>query len=185
MSDWFETLDGLYAQAWDQLERGVADGSHPARHPSLATVSQSGWPEARMVAIRRADRAERILEAHTDIFSDKIVSLRSNPRGAFHFWIEELRLQIRVQASVEILNGSAVSGHWAKVPIPSRQSYGTTPAPGVPIPEALSYVKDPDPASFAVLRCYIEHIDLVHLGEVHRRARFAKERDWIGEWLSP
>ncbi len=185
MSEWFETLDGLYTMAWDQLEQGVADSSHPARHPSLATISQSGWPEARMVAIRCADRAAHVLDAHTDIFSDKIASLKAHPRVAFHFWIEELRLQIRVQASVEILTGSDVAHLWAKVPQPSRQSYGITPAPGVPIPDALAYVKDPDQVSFAVLRCAIEHIDLVHLGQVHRRARFTKARDWIGEWLSP
>jgi len=185
MSDWFETLDGCWRQAWQQLGRGVADRHHPARHPTFATVSAEGWPEARTVVLRRADDVTHVLDAHTDLQSSKIESLRANPRAAFHVWIPKQQLQLRLQCDVAILHGDEVAEDWARVPDPSRQSYGVTPPPGTAISEALDYVKKPDPETFAVLRCALHHLDVVHLGEVHRRARFTKARDWAGEWLAP
>lgn len=186
-TNWFETLDGLHAHAWQQLGRGVADRAHPARHPTFATLGQDGWPEARTIVLRAADPSAKVLEVHTDLHSSKIASLRANPRAAFHVWIEKQRLQMRLQTTVTILQGDEVADQWAKVPDPSRQSYGITPAPGTPIKDALDYVKSPDPATFAVLRCQVETMDLVHLGEVHRRAFWAKAkgRDWHGQWLAP
>ena len=185
MSEWYETLEGLWTQAWQHLGRGVADRHHPARHPTFATVGAKGWPEARTVVLRRADQEARQLEVHTDLHSSKMESLGAAPRAAFHVWVEKQRLQIRAQAEVKVLSGHDVAELWAKVPDSSRQSYGITPPPGTPIAEALDYVKEPDQATFAVLRCSLIHLDLVHLGQDHRRVQFTKLRDWEGEWLAP
>ncbi len=185
MSEWFETLEGLWRQSWQSLGRGVADSRHPARQPTFATVSPDGWPEARTVVLRKAEEATVSVQVQTDLHSDKIKSLRASPRAALHVWIEKQRLQIRIQTEVEILQGSAVRDLWEKVPDISRQSYGITPAPGTSIPGSLDYVKSPDPDTFAVLHCQMVHVDLVHLGEDHRRARFTRARDWAGEWLAP
>ena len=84
-----------------------------------------------------------------------------------------------------ILSGGAVAATWARVPDPSRQSYGTSPAPGTPIAEALAYAKPADPDSFAVLRCAVQAMDIVHLGPQHRRARFDRADGWAGQWLAP
>jgi len=96
--------------------------------------------------------------------------------GGFRAW---------VQAEVTILTGAAVAEAWARVPDPSRQSYGTRPAPGTPIAVALEYDKPADPASFAVLRCAVQAMDIVHLGPQHRRARFDRADGWAGQWLAP
>lgn len=56
MSNWFETTEGIWESLWRTLERGVADAAHPARRPTFATVSPEGWPEARTVVLRTADR---------------------------------------------------------------------------------------------------------------------------------
>jgi hypothetical protein len=86
---------------------------------------------------------------------------------------------------VTIRSGAEVAEIWAGVPDPSRQSYGITPAPGTPIADTLDYVKEPDPATFAVLTCRIVHIDAVHLGDRHRRAAYSHNGDWVGQWLVP
>ena len=185
MTDWFTTFDGLLSQTWGCLTAGVADRDHPARQPTFATTSPDGWPEARTVVLRAADRASARLEVHTDLYSSKITSLRANSRAAFHIWIADLALQLRLQTEVRITSGDAVADTWAKVPDPSRQSYGVTPPPGVVIENALDYVKAPDPATFAVLTCDVQTIDVVHLGAQHRRASFTRSRDWQGQWLSP
>jgi hypothetical protein len=183
--NWATTLEGLFDQAWLRLVRGVADRRAPARHPTFATVSPDRWPEARTVVLRAADRAAAMIEVHTDLQSSKVTALRANPRAALHIWEAGAHLQIRLSASVSILSGPEVADIWARVPDPSRQSYGTVPAPGQPIATALDYAKPADPHSFAVLRCAVQQMDLVHLGPQHRRARFLRADGWAGQWLAP
>ena len=185
MSDWFQTLAGLYDQLWDTLVQGVVDSGHPARHPTLATVSPDGWPEARTVVLRGADQIAGTISVFTDLHSAKVDSLRKTPRAALHIWDASNRLQLRLSCVVQIQQGPDVAHIWAQVPDHSRQSYGVTPAPGRPIASALAYAKSPDPATFAVLHCTVAHIDAVHLGTHHRRARFRRDADWQGEWLVP
>lgn len=185
MSEWFETKDGLWAKAWGILGRGVADAKHPARRPTFATVSPDGWPEARTVVLRSADQGAAEVTVHTDLYSDKIQSLKSNPRAALHIWVPQQNLQIRLQADVTILSGAATRPLWDKIPDHAQQSYGVTPPPGTKIDTGLEYVKDPDPATFAVLVCRLTFVDLVHLGDNHRRASFSRGGDWQGQWLSP
>ncbi len=185
MSEWFETLEGVLGQVWSRLSRGVADRRALARHPTFATVSPAGWPEARTVVLRRADRAEAVLEVFTDLASGKVASLRAAPLAALHVWEPSPRLQIRVQAEVEILTGDAVAERWEGLTPEGRTSYGCVPPTGAPIAAALAYEKTSDPAAFAVLRCRAVSIDAVHLGEVHRRALYLREDGWAGEWLAP
>jgi hypothetical protein len=185
MSDWFETAEGTLKQAWDTLALGVADAAHPARRPTFATTSPSGWPEARTIVLRGVDPVAGTVTAHTDLYSDKIKSLQSSPRAALHIWDANQDLQIRLQTEVVIQSGDAVRTLWHKIPDHAQQSYGVTPPPGAPIETALDYVKQPDPATFAVLICTVVHIDAVHLGANHRRVSFSRDRHWQGQWLSP
>ena len=185
MSEWFETTDGIWTKVWNTLGRGVADARHPARRPTFATVSPDGWPEARTVVLRSADRESCTVTVHTDLFSDKISSLKATPRAALHVWDAKQDLQIRLQADISISSGDETRALWDQIPDHAQQSYGVTPPPGRPIATALEYVKDPDPDTFAVLQCTIAAIDAVHLGTDHRRVSFSRVGHWQGQWLSP
>lgn len=185
MSDWFETTDGILAKVWGTLGRGVADAKHPARRPTFATVSADGWPEARTVVLRAASQTAGMVMVHTDLYSDKIKSLRQTPRAALHIWDAKQDLQIRLQADVVIVSGDETRAIWDKIPDHAQQSYGVIPPPGTVIAQALDYLKKPDPATFALLECSVTHIDAVHLGADHRRASFSRLRNWQGQWLSP
>ena len=182
---WAANLDTLYAQVWARLVRGVHDRHAPARHPTFATVSPDGFPEVRTVVLRAADPVACTLDIHTDVASAKVASLRHTPRASVHVWDASAHLQSRIEVEVAILTGAQVAAIWARVPDPSRQSYGTVPPPGVAIADALAYEKIPNPASFAVLRCTVRAIDAVHLGPQHRRARFEAAHGWAGQWLAP
>ena len=92
---------------------------------------------------------------------------------------------MRLEATAPILTGPDAAVVWAGVPDASRQSYGSQPAPGRPIAEALDYARQPDPASFAILRLTVQTIDAVRLGPHHRRARFDRHAGWAGIWLAP
>ena len=185
MSEWFETLPGLWTGLWDCLADGVARRDAPARHVTFATVGLDGGPGARTVVLRGADRGDSVVEVHTDLFSAKVAELRRDARAAILIWDGDRQLQMRLSVTVTILSGDAVAAIWARVPDPSRQAYGVTPPPGTPIPDALAYDKRADGATFAVLRCAIDRVDLVHLGAAHRRARFDRADGWAGQWCVP
>jgi len=185
MSDWFETKSGLWDMTWAQLDLGVRDASHPCRLVSFSTVSPAGLPESRNVVLRNADADAKFCEVQTDTQSSKMESLRAHPFAALLWWVESLDLQIRMQCRVEILEGTSVDDDWAAVPASSRVSYGTLPAPGTPIEDALAYQKPPVRERFCVLRCHLKHLDLIHLGKDHRRVAYTQARDWDGQWLSP
>lgn len=185
MSDWFQTLAGLHDQLWDTLVQGVVDRSHPARHMTLATLGPNGWPEARTVVLRGADQISGTVSAFTDLNSAKVVSLRATPRASLHIWDESQQLQLRLTGTVLIRSGPEVAAIWATLSGLSQQSYGVAPSPGTPVAAALYYVKAPDPATFAVLDCVIAGIEVLHLGQDHRRARFLRADDWAGQWLVP
>lgn len=182
---WAQQLGSLYDHAWQRLVRGVHDRHAPARHPTLATVSPEGLPKARTVVLRAADKSQGRLEIHTNLHSSKVADLMARPVAALHVWDNDSRLQIRVEAEVEIASGAAVADTWAKVPDRSRTAYSSSHTPGQPIPSALDYDNDPDQSVFAVLHLNIRALDLLHLGADHRRAQFSRERDWTGQWLVP
>ena len=184
MSD-LADLRAFLDAGWQHLRRGVADSRSPARYPTFATVSPDGVPEARTVAMRGAAQADAVVEVHTDIVTAKVKALQASPRAALHIWLPKPRLQIRLTTTVEIVTGDSIDAAWAKVPPESRVSYGTHPEPGSPIPDVFAYDKPPVRDRFAVLRCVIDHIDLVELGERHRRAEFIRADGWNGTWLAP
>ena len=182
---WAQQLGTLYDHGWQRLVRGVHDRHAPARHPTLATVSPEGLPKARTVVLRAADKSQVRLEIHTNLHSSKIVDLMAKPVAALHVWDSGSRLQIRVEAEVEIASGADVADTWARVPERSRTAYSSSHTPGQPIPSALDYDNAPDHAVFAVLQLNIRALDLLHLGADHRRARFTRENHWAGQWLVP
>lgn len=182
---WARDLSELHAQVWTRLARGVHDRHAPARHPTLATIGTDGMPQARTVVLRATDRSAATLDLHTDLHSAKVAELRANPRASLHVWNPSPHLQVRIEAEVAILTGAAVADIWERVPEPSRMAYGSLPAPGQPIADALDYDKSPDQAAFAVLRLSVQAIDAVHLGHDHRRARFNRADGWTGRWLAP
>jgi pyridoxamine 5'-phosphate oxidase len=182
---WASNLSEIYAQVWQRLLRGVRDRRAPTRHPTLATVTPDGRPQARTVVLRAADKEASSIDVHTDLHSAKVAELIAAPFASLHVWDASAHLQIRLETNVAILQGEDVAEIWARVPEPSRLSYGGSPAPGQPISESLDYNKVPDPARFVVLRLSIQTIDVLHLGPSHRRARFDGYTNWAGAWLAP
>lgn len=178
-------LQAFLAKAWQHLTRGAADAKHPARYPTFATVTPDSKPEARTVALRRADREAGIIEVHTDIATPKTAQLKQNPHAALHVWIPRADLQLRLSVTVQILTGPETEADWAKIPEASRVSYGTMPLPGTPIAQVYDYEKPSTRDRFAVLRGTLTTIDLVELGPRHRRAAYDLGSNWRGTWLAP
>lgn len=183
---WAHDLNTLHDHAWQRLTRGVHDRHAPSRHPTLATVSPDGFPQARTVVLRAADRSHQRLEIHTNLFSAKVEELRHTPVAALHIWDSGSSLQIRLLANVTIITGANAAAAWSAVPDRSRRAYSSDHRPGKPIASALDYEQTPDPQAFAVLRMELRQMELLHLGnQHHRRALFSRDDDWAGQWLVP
>jgi pyridoxamine 5'-phosphate oxidase len=102
---WASDLAGLHSEVWLRLTRGVHDRHAPARHPTLATVSPDGRPQARTVVLRAADKAAGTLDIHTDLRSAKVADLRATPFAALHVWDAAAHLQLRLEAQFTLLTG--------------------------------------------------------------------------------
>lgn len=113
---WARSLDTLFDQAWTRLSRGVHDRHAAARHPTLATASARGRPQARTVVLRAADKGNGAILVYTDLQSHKVAELRISPFAALHIWDSSAHLQIRLAASVSILTGPDVAELWRNMP---------------------------------------------------------------------
>lgn len=185
MSEWWLGLPTTLDQVWLRLGRGVVDRKADARHLVFATTGSAG-SEARMVVLRRTDRASASVSVYTDLRSAKITELMQEPRASLLVWEQKAHLQIRLRVHVEIKSGEAVAEQWQRVPQAARKVYGSQPPPGTPIdyPEQLS--AQANPGSFAVLVCNIKEIETLYLGpDMHRRAKFCADTAWVGQWLAP
>ncbi|PRY63512.1 pyridoxine/pyridoxamine 5'-phosphate oxidase [Vreelandella songnenensis] len=182
---WAEALPLLYNHLWACLTQGVNDRHGPARHPTLATVSEKGEPQARTIVLREADPHAATLATYTDIHSDKIAALRANPVAGLHIWDAKQKLQVRIEANVTLLSGDEVSARWQRIPEHARTAYSSGPAPGEPIADSLAYTKTPAQRAFAVLWLEVQTIEALHLGQQHRRAVFKRADGWAGQWLVP
>jgi hypothetical protein len=182
MSDPWSAPDRLYAHLWDRLARGAAEGDDPFRLAALATMGAEG-AEARMVALRRADRQARAVEVHSDLRTAKVAALRADPRGALLFWDAETREQLRLSVRFDLLVGP--EDRWADIPEAARLNYGTDPAPGTPVAAPEDVARVPRLDRFAALPGRVERMDAVSLAhDPHRRARF-EGPDLTGAWVAP
>ena len=170
MNDPFDALETLLDHVWMRLAQGARDANDPFRIVCLATTGADG-PEARMVALRRADRAGGEVEVHSDLRTAKVRALRQEPRAALLAWDAEARLQLRV--AIEMRVRPADSGRWAHVPEEARLNYGTDPAPGVAVADPEHLARTPRIDRFAALVGHVRSIDAVSLAhDPHRRAVF-------------
>lgn len=184
MSD-ITTLAGLLGLARERITAGLGDRDAAARLPVLATRDAQGWPSARTMVLRSFDARDWTLDIHSDADAAKVLQLTDGPRAAIHVWDAEASLQIRMRAHVVRLPHDEEKGLWEEVPESARAQYGAVPPPGTPIAAAEAWHPNPRPARFAVLRARVLRVELLHIGEIHRRARYEREEGWQGSWLVP
>ena len=185
MSEWYETLAGLQDRAWDGLAAACAEGSHSLHLCALATTGLGGAAEARMVALRDADRDAGGLTVQTDLASRKVAELEANPLATLLFWWPDASLQIRARARVTVESGATLDPDWAALPQESRRNYGGRPPPSTPMPAAGDYRETAERDRFGRLVAELTGLDLVHLGSFHRRAEYTRDDGFEGQWLAP
>ena len=174
------------AVIWGGLESAPGRRKHPWRTPALSTVSPDGAPEVRLVVLRHAAAATRILEFYTDSASNKYDSLRREKRFECCFWNPRAREQVRLSGQCIVVPPEACGDVWKTLSHEARKAYLINPAPGTPIPSPSDLSFDGS-GRFSRLRCVVDQIDaLALIRNGHRRmiGRWTTE-GWSLNWVTP
>jgi pyridoxamine 5'-phosphate oxidase len=179
-------LDEVLSRAWAMLRRGVADRRHGYHLPTLATVDTNGAPDARIVTLRKADEAQRVLLCHADIRAPKALQIAAGSRATWVFYDTGLKEQIRASGAAFLHHEDELADQrWSASKVMSRRCYLAPHAPGAatpgPDPNLPEDVRDargftaerasPGRANFAVIRCVVDRLDWLGLsGHGHTRA---------------
>jgi pyridoxamine 5'-phosphate oxidase len=102
--------------AWlDEAERSEIN-DHNAM--TLATVDESGLPDARIVLLKGLDARGFVF--YTNLESSKGRQLFANPKVALVFHWKTLRRQVRVRGPVELVSAAEADAYYATRPLGSR-----------------------------------------------------------------
>ena len=180
---------------WSALARGVQDRWTPWALPMLATVGSRGQPEARVLALRGADREARTLTFHTDARSGKVAALAGNRQAAVTFWDPGDAVEARFTGRITVHHEDDLAlACWQDASALSKSAAAIALAPGTPLTRPTPFGQlvqegsaDMAFSHFAALVLEIETLDWLWLGPRDlRRARFVwGGRDGAGQWIVP
>ena len=195
---YYESLEEIKNKYWSMLDDAVTNRSSPFRIPVFMCTHQDEI-DGRIVVLRKSDRANNLLQFHTDFRSPKVDILRKNNKASLLFYDKEEKIQLRVKVDCEINNqNSTTEESWKKTQHISRRCYLTDSPPGTnsdnPTSGMISKLEDFDYTmeqsedgfkNFTVIKCNIKSIEWLYLAaKGHRRAKFDTESN-KKSWLVP
>jgi pyridoxamine 5'-phosphate oxidase len=198
--DYYNDLNKIYLKIWNLLNEGLKNRNDPLHIPSFI-CGQDKFFDARIVVLRGIDQEKKLLWFNTDIRSNKIKILKSNPRASLLFYSKNEKIQLRVQVKVKInYQNNLTEKSWKKTAHMSRQCYLGSDAPGTNTLKATSGLtekvdnlkysieeSESGYKNFCVIENYISSMEWLYLAaKGHRRAKFSfKNENIIKEWLIP
>ena len=198
--DYYNDLDKVYLKIWELLKIGLLNRDLPFHIP-VFICGNKNIPDARIVVLRGVDEKEKKIWFHSDIRSNKIKILKSNPEATFLFYDKNEKIQLRLYGKSEINYQNLVTKKsWEKTAHMSRQCYLGDKPPGtdVSIPTSgltenidnLKYSKEESEIgykNFCVIETFIKSIEWLYLAaKGHRRAYFSlKNNSLEKKWLIP
>jgi pyridoxamine 5'-phosphate oxidase len=178
-----ETLQGIEAALWRELQAAPHDKQHPWRAAVLATTDGQ-VADARTVILREASAEQSTLLMYSDARAGKVAQIATHPHGTIVMWSSALGWQLRLRVHLQtVTDGLELSSRWARLKLsPAANDYLSLQAPGDPLGAALA--ARGERAYFALLEARVLSIDWLELhAEGHRRARFGA--DATSCWLQP
>jgi pyridoxamine 5'-phosphate oxidase len=131
--------------------------------------------------LRGATRATACLDLHTDALSPKAADIANDPRVALHVWVPKARLQLRMRARAELVQGDTAL--FAGLP-PEAQANYCGAAPGTALPTQATGAPA-TPERFLRILCHLDELDVLSLSTPHHRALFRRADGWSGHWIAP
>ena len=198
--DYYDNLDKTYLKAWNLLKIGLKNRDLPFHIP-VFTCGDNKNSDSRIVVLRGVDEDEKKIWFHTDIRSNKIKILKSNPKATFLFYDKIEKIQLRISGNIKInYQNDIARKSWEKTVHMSRQCYLGNKAPGsdASLPTSglttnidnLKYTKEESEfgyQNFCVIETFIKSIEWLYLAaKGHRRAFFSlKNNSLEKKWLIP
>ena len=195
---YYENLEEIQNKYWSMLDDAVTNRASSFRIPVFICGHQDEI-DGRIVVLRKSDRANNILQFHTDLRSPKVGVLKKSKNASLVFYDKEEKIQLRVKVECEANNqNSTTEESWKKTKHISRRCYLTDSPPGTesenPTSGMISKLEDFDYTmeqseegykNFTVIKCNIKSIEWLYLAaKGHRRAKFDLETN-KNYWLVP
>ena len=198
--DYYNNLDKIYSKIWNLLNIGLLNRNLPFHIPVFICGNKNKF-DGRIVVLRGIDEKQKKLWFHSDIRSNKIKILKSNPEGTLLFYDKSEKIQIRITGQTKInYKNNITEKSWKKTVLMSRQCYLGENAPGSDISEPSSRLSEKVDNldysieeseigynNFCVIEIFIKSIEWLYLAaKGHRRAYFVLANNEISKkWLIP
>ncbi len=197
----YNDLDGSLDYAWSLIEDGANNRRSAFHTPAVSTVSDNGTPQSRILVLRHADKAKRLLRFNSDTRSPKVAEIAANSKMSVLLYDSETKVQLRLSGNAHTCTtGPQVDEIWHNADRYARRCYMTQGAPssmsdhptsGLPAsvegrkPEESELIPARD--NFALLIFEAAQIDWLYLAtQGHRRARWVwRDGNWQGSWAFP
>ena len=198
--DYYNNLDKVYLKIWELLKLGLQNRDLPFHIPVFVCGNKNS-SDGRIVVLRGVDEKEKKIWFHSDIRSNKIKILKSNPEANLLFYDKNEKIQLRISGISKINYQNHISKKsWEKTAHMSRQCYLGNKAPGSSVStptsgltadvDNLKYTKEESEMgykNFCVVETIIKSIEWLYLAaKGHRRALFSLKNDSLEKkWLIP
>ena len=198
--EYYNNLDKVYLKIWNLLNDGLLNRNNPFHIPVFICGNNKKF-DGRLVVLRGLNKKNKNLWFHSDIRSNKIKVLKSNPIGTFVFYDKIEKIQLRISGKTKIyFNDDVGKTAWEKTAHMSRQCYLGEYSPGLDslnpssgLSEDINNSKytieesESGYKNFCVVKTFIESIEWLYLAaRGHRRAKFSFNKALVDkEWLIP
>ncbi|MDV6032929.1 MAG: hypothetical protein F9B45_23155 [Phycisphaera sp. RhM] len=190
---------------WQSLRNASDSSNHPWSLGAFSTIDsahpQFPRPECRTVVLRHADQDRRTIDFYTDVRSDKIRQLNSGHSPALVCWMfyePSTKIQLRLDGTAEILDGTQADRAWEQTPLQSRSAYLSLRRPG----DHVDGPRPPDTsdrtvsqaasergrANFRIIRTTVLRVDWLYLrdaGHVRAVIDYAPQGAGDVSWVVP
>jgi len=198
--NYYNSLDKVYLKIWDLIKLGLKKRDAPFHIPVLICGNENKF-DGRIVVLRGVDEKKKKIWFHSDVRSNKVKTLKSNPEATLLFYDKNEKIQLRISGLTKINYQNDITRiSWEKTVHMSRQCYLGDKAPGLDssIPTSglsesvdnLKYSKKESEIgykNFCVIETFIKSIEWLYLAaKGHRRAYFSlKNNSLEKKWLIP
>ena len=198
--DYYNDLDKVNQKIWEMLSSGLKNRDAPFHIPVFICGDKEKF-DGRIIVLRGGDENDKKIWFHSDIRSNKIKILKSNPKAVLLFYDIDEKIQLRISGICKInYKNSFTETSWKKTAHMSRQCYLGDKAPGLDFPtptsgltknvDDLKYSKEESEIgykNFCVVETYIKSIEWLYLAaKGHRRAYFNLNKKQLEKkWLIP
>ena len=178
---YYEDFTEIKKKIWSMLDDAVTNRTSQFRIPTFI------------------DQQNNLVQFHSDIRSDKIELLKSNPNAALLFYDKDEKIQVRLKVNCIVNHKNDITKNsWEKTQHISRKCYLVDNGPGTesdvptsglkPELDNFDYTKEQSEEgykNFTVIQCKIKSIEWLYLAaKGHRRAKFDLKNN-KDTWLVP